>query len=146
MNLLFAHLQVFHIHDPRPADKLFVKEARRGVSPGRKGKGKDFRGYDFPEGDFPASGKAVRLVAVWRVACFAVCFLCYVFCVVWCVYCGSWCFSALCALCVLAFAVHFFFVALFFGVVVPVAEACVVAGMSPSQPPPPSSTLSPSLG
>lgn len=53
-------MQVFHIHDPRPAETLFAKEARRGVSAGRAGKGKDFRGYDFPEGDFPSGGSAVR--------------------------------------------------------------------------------------
>lgn len=53
--------KVFHIHDPRPADKLFAKVARRGVSAGGGGgKGKDFRGYDFPEGNFPSEGTPVR--------------------------------------------------------------------------------------
>ncbi|CAN0436454.1 unnamed protein product, partial [Ectocarpus sp. 12 AP-2014] len=52
--------EVFHIHDPRPGDKLFAKVARRGVSAGGGGgRGKDFRGYDFPEGDFPSGGTAV---------------------------------------------------------------------------------------
>ncbi|CAN0178789.1 unnamed protein product [Scytosiphon promiscuus] len=59
--------EVFHIHDPRPADKLFAKVARRGVSAGRGGKGKDFRGYDFPEGDFPADGRLVEDVDSYRV-------------------------------------------------------------------------------
>ncbi|CAM9830412.1 unnamed protein product, partial [Hapterophycus canaliculatus] len=58
---------VFHIHDPRPADKLFAKVARRGVSAGREGRGKDFRGYDFPEGDFPADGRLVEDVDSYRV-------------------------------------------------------------------------------
>ncbi|CAB1107672.1 unnamed protein product [Ectocarpus sp. CCAP 1310/34] len=60
--------EVFHIHDPRPGDKLFAKVARRGVSAGGGGgSGKDFRGYDFPEGDFPSEGTAVYDVDNYRV-------------------------------------------------------------------------------
>ncbi|CBN75253.1 expressed unknown protein [Ectocarpus siliculosus] len=60
--------EVFHIHDPRPGDKLFAKVARRGVSAGGGGgRGKDFRGYDFPEGDFPSEGTAVHDVDNYRV-------------------------------------------------------------------------------
>ncbi|CAN0219587.1 unnamed protein product, partial [Ectocarpus sp. 4 AP-2014] len=60
--------EVFHIHDPRPGDKLFAKVARRGVSAGGGGgRGKDFRGYDFPEGDFPSEGTVVHDVDNYRV-------------------------------------------------------------------------------
>lgn len=50
--------KVFHLHDPKPAGKLFAKDVARGVRPG-KNKGTDFRGYDFPEGAFPTSGREV---------------------------------------------------------------------------------------
>eukprot|EP00752_Nemacystus_decipiens_P005858 g5292.t1 len=60
--------KVFHIHDPRPADQLFAKSARKTVtSRGSVGKGKDFRDYDFPEGDFPVDGAAVEDVDSYRV-------------------------------------------------------------------------------
>eukprot|EP00903_Cladosiphon_okamuranus_P019425 g17860.t1 len=60
--------KVFHFHDPRPADKLFVKLSRQSVSSGRTaGKGKDFRDYVFPEGVFPVMGAAVGDVDSYRV-------------------------------------------------------------------------------
>ncbi|CAM9841265.1 unnamed protein product [Pylaiella littoralis] len=63
--------EVFHIHDPRPADKLFKKVSRRGVTAGRStrrsAKGQDFRVYDFPEGDFPTSGTEVEDIDSYRV-------------------------------------------------------------------------------
>ncbi|CAM9452650.1 unnamed protein product [Ascophyllum nodosum] len=59
--------EVFHIHDPEPAETLFAKEARKGVRPGRAGRGRDFRGYDFPEGDFPRGGSAVQDMDGYRV-------------------------------------------------------------------------------
>lgn len=61
--------QVFHLHDPNPADTLIVKEAKRGVSAGKAAKeGKNFRNYDFPEGVFPSSGVRVSGNPAVRVA------------------------------------------------------------------------------